>query len=376
LDQSILKRYGMTTIRIIRRRGRQTLLALLLAAPAIAARAQYNITPLAVSPIYLKSQLWAVSVSNTGGPIEARLQMDLKDAESHQSVLAGASAIFRVPTGAMVLSLNSLEPIVYSYNSPVVVDRTPNGPLPVGQYQVCYQLLLMSGERQGVVAEDCDELAVEPFSPPLLTSPEDDSIVRVAQPNFTWTPPAPTSMFDDLSYDVIISEVNEGQSVSDAIQKNLPVQQAQGLRTPFLTYPLTGPQLDTGKTYAWQVVARNQQTYAAKSEVWSFRTPGTPLGKTGSSSVYIVMNGKLSGVGVSDSSALHIKYVSYSSVYSATVTIRSDKGQVMLTSTMRIRQGDNYLDIPLDGRLAVGQRYTAFVPDPAGRQTSVTFIVK
>jgi hypothetical protein len=366
----------MTTIRIIRRRGRQTLLALLLAAPAIAARAQYNITPLAVSPIYLKSQLWAVSVSNTGGPIEARLQMDLKDAESHQSVLAGASAIFRVPTGAMVLSLNSLEPIVYSYNSPVVVDRTPNGPLPVGQYQVCYQLLLMSGERQGVVAEDCDELAVEPFNPPLLTSPEDDSIVRVAQPNFTWTPPAPASMFDDLSYDVIISEVSEGQSVSDAIQKNLPVQQAQGLRTPFLTYPLTGPQLDTGKTYAWQVIARNQQTYAAKSEVWSFRTPGKKDSVGINYSMYIVLDGHSGGVGLADSSTLYVKYVSAESMYTSAVTVRDLRGNVLMTTAVKIKQGDNYLNIPLDGNFQRRQKYLVVFQDRNGRQTVATFTIK
>jgi hypothetical protein len=361
----------------IKERGRRVVgPALLLVLPAGAALGQYNITPMAVSPIFLKSQLWAVSVSNTGAPIEARLQLDMQDLETHQSVLTAASGVFRVPKGTTVVSVTSLEPIVYNYNSPVVVDRTPNGPLPVGKYQVCYQLLRTSGETEGIVAEDCDEIAVEPLSPPLLTSPEDDSVVTVAQPNFTWTPPAPVSMFDDLSYDVIISEVNEGQSVSDAIEKNLPIQQAQGLRTPFLTYPLTGPQLDTGRTYAWQVVARNQQTYAAKSEVWSFRTPGKSLGKTGGSSVYIVMNGKLSGIGSSDSVALHIKYQSYASAYSTMVTVRDDKGQVMLTASVRIRQGDNYLDLPLDGRLTAGKRYTAFVPDPGGKLTSVTFIVK
>jgi hypothetical protein len=90
----------------------------------------------------------------------------------------------------------------------------------------------------------------------------------------------------------------------------------------------------------------------------------------------MLMNGKLSGIGSSDSVALHIKYLSYASVYSTTVTIRDDKGQVMLTAPVRIRQGDNYLNIPLDGRLAVGQRYIALVPDPGGRPTSVTFIVK
>jgi hypothetical protein len=356
--------------------ARRAAVTLMLAGAAVVARAQYNIVPLAVSPVYLKSQLWAISVSNTGVPVEARIQMDMKDIETRQSVLSGATAIFRVPRGATVVPLTSLEPIVYSYNSPVVADRTPNGPLPVGQYQVCYQLVLTNAETQGILAEDCDEVAVEPLSPPLLTSPEDDSVVRVAQPNFTWTPPAPITMFNSLTYDVIITEVNEGQSLSDAIGKNLPVQQAQGLTTPFLTYPLTGPQLDTGKTYAWQVIARNQQTFAAKSEVWAFRTAGKPFAATSSSSVYIVMGGRISGSGVSDAVTLHIKYVSYASVYSTTVTIRDDKGNVMLAAPVKIRQGDNYLDVPLEGKLASRRRYTVQLPDPAGRLTTVNFIVK
>lgn len=350
--------------------------ALLLVLPAGAALGQYNITPMAVSPIFLKSQLWAVSVSNTGAPIEARLQLDMQDLETHQSVLTAASGVFRVPKGTTVVSVTSLEPIVYNYNSPVVVDRTPNGPLPVGKYQVCYQLLRTSGETEGIVAEDCDEIAVEPLSPPLLTSPEDDSVVTVAQPNFTWTPPAPVSMFDDLSYDVIISEVNEGQSVSDAIEKNLPIQQAQGLRTPFLTYPLTGPQLDTGRTYAWQVVARNQQTYAAKSEVWSFRTKSKKDSVGINYSMYIVLDGHAGGVGLADSSMLYVKYVSVESVYTSAVTIKDLRGNVLMTTSVKIKQGDNYLNIPLDGNFQRKQKYLVVFQDRNGRQTVTTFTIK
>jgi hypothetical protein len=366
----------MTTSRINRRWWTRVALAFALTAVASSVRAQFNIVPLAMSPVYLKSQLWAVSVSNTGGPVEARLQMDMKHVETHQSVLTGVSGIFRVPKGATVVSLSHLEPVVYSYNSPVVVDRTPNGPLPVGQYQVCYQLILTSGEVQATLAEDCDELAVEPLSPPLLTSPENDSVVTVAQPHFTWTPPAPVTMFSDLTYDVIISEVGEGQSLTDAIQKNLPVQQAQGLTTPYLTFPLTGPQLDTNKLYAWQVIARNQQTYAAKSEVWSFHTPGKPMAKPPGTSVYLVMDGRITGQGLTDPDALHIKYVSRAAGYSTTVTIRDDKGKVLITAPVNVRQGDNYLDIPLNGQLTERKRYTATFPDQTGRPTSVSFIVR
>ena len=249
-------------------------LSVFLATGATIAQGQYSIVPLVVSPIYLKAQLWNLTVSNAGAPFLARIQLNVVDLQNHQSVLTAASAPFQAPKGASIVQMQTLEPITYSYNSPTVVDRTPNGPLPAGQYQVCYQLLTTTEAGQVVVAEDCEEVAVEPLTPPLLTMPEDDSVVTTPQPNFTWTPPTPLNMFSNLTYVVLISEVDEGQSLTDAIQKNLPLQQAQGLQQPFLSYPLTGPQLEPGKTYAWQVVAMDGTTYADKSEVWSFRTGG------------------------------------------------------------------------------------------------------
>lgn len=337
---------------------------------------QFGVVPLAVSPVYLKAQLWNVNITNTGSAAMVKLQLDMKDMQTHQSVLTAASASFHVARGATLVQVGSLEPIVYSYNSPVVTDRTPNGPLPVGQYQVCYQLLLTSGEIVNVVAEDCEEIAVEPLSPPLLTMPEDDSVVTAPQPNFTWLPPTPVTMFSNLTYDVIISEVYDGQSLTDAIQKNLPVQQAQGVQRPFLTWPSQGPQPEEGKTYAWQVVARDHSTFAAKSEVWSFRTPGKKGVAAFNSSRYILMDGRGGGVGYADSAMLWLKYVSAASYYQATVTVKDLKGSVLLTTACTIRQGDNYLSIPLDGNFEKKRKYLAVLVDKGGRETTVTFTIK
>jgi len=355
---------------------RRLWLSMLLATGATIARGQYSIVPLVVSPIYLKAQLWNLMVSNTGAPIQARIQLNLVDLQNHQSVLTAASAPFQVPKGASIVQIQMLEPITYSYNSPTVADRTPNGPLPAGQYQVCYQLLTTTETGQGVVAEDCEEVAVEPLTPPLLTMPEDDSVVTTPQPNFTWMPPTPLNMFSNLTYVVLISEVNEGQSLTDAIQKNLPVQQAQELRQPFLSYPLTGPQLEPGKTYAWQVVALDGATYAAKSDVWSFKTAGKKDSVGINSSMYIVMDGHSGGVGLADSSMLYVKYVSGLSVYTSAVTIKDLRGNVVMTTQVKIKQGDNYLNIPLDGNFQRKQKYVVIFQDRNGRQTAATFTIK
>jgi hypothetical protein len=352
------------------------ILSVLFGSSVAMVRGQIGIIPLAVSPLFLKTQLWNVSVSNTGAATQGRIQLDMKDVQTHQSVLSAVSAPFRIATGASMVQLQAMEPITYSYNSPIVVDRTPNGPLPVGQYQVCYELLLSVGETQGPVAEDCEEIAVEPLSPPLLTMPDDDSVVTVPQPNFTWMPPTPLNMFSDLTYDILISEVYDGQSLTDAIQKNLPIQQAQGLQQPFLTYPLQGPQLEDGKTYAWQVIARDHSQYAAKSEVWSFRTQTNKVIIGNNNSMYILMDGHTSGIGTSDSSMLCVKYVSAAVAYQASILLTDPKGGVLMTTQCQIKQGDNYLNIPLNGNFERKHNYTAVFRDRGGKQTSVTFMIK
>jgi len=223
--------------------------------------------------VYLKSQLWNISVSNTStATVQATLRLEMKDIQTHQTVLSGQSAPFHVTPGVKKIMMSTIEPIVYNYGPGIPADRSSNGTLLIGKYQVCYQLMWTYGENQTAAADDCDEIEVEPLSPPLLTMPENDSVVARANPDFTWTPPAPLSMFGDVRYDVLISPVLEGQSITDAIQQNLPLQQAEGLRQPFLSYPLQGPQLETGKRYAWQVIARDRAQYACKSEIWTFRT--------------------------------------------------------------------------------------------------------
>src|SRR5947209_1232331 len=63
-------------------------------------RGQFNIAILPTGGIYLKSQLWNVSVSNTGtATVQATLHLDLKDIQTHQTEMSGQSAPFRVGPG-------------------------------------------------------------------------------------------------------------------------------------------------------------------------------------------------------------------------------------------------------------------------------------
>lgn len=338
-------------------------------------RGQFNIAILPTGGVYLKSQLWNVSVTNTGTTtVEATLHLDLKDIQTGQTVISGQSAPFRVTPGVKKIQMSAIEPIVYSYGPGITADRSSNGTLPIGKYQVCYQLIWTYGENQTAAADDCDEIEVEPLSPPLLTMPENDSVVDRANPNFTWVPPAPLSMFSDLQYDILISPVFEGQSTTDAIQQNLPLQQGTGVHQPFFSYPLQGPQLEMGKRYVWQIIARDGARYAVKSEVWSFRTGDKPL-ITGDNLIYLVLDGKTTGRETIGPDMLHLKYTS-SGARKAVLLLKTEDGKLMTQTTLALQEGDNYLHIPLSGKFQSKQTYTVALQEPDGSMIGVSFTIK
>jgi hypothetical protein len=68
--------------------------------------------------------------------------------------------------------------------------------------------------------------------------------------------------------------------------------------------------------------------------------------------------------------------VSVESVYTSAVTIKDLRGNVLMTTSVKIKQGDNYLNIPLDGNFQRKQKYLVVFQDRNGRQTVTTFTIK
>lgn len=338
--------------------------------------AQVNVTAtLPSGALYLRSQLWNLTISNNNTvPVDVTMQMEMKDIQTHQTVLSATSGIFSLQPGVRVTQSETLEPLQY-FSSNAVTDRSANGFLSVGQYQVCYQLYRVLHAEKTLLADDCEQLEVEPMSQPLLTSPENDSVIAVNNTVFTWTGPTPAMMFTDLNYDLIISEVNNGQSPSEAIRKNIPFEQASNIQQPFFNLPLQGPQLEKDKIYAWQIVAKDQQRFAARSEVWTFRTGSkTDKIETGNFT-YLLLEGNGVGVGVSEKDALHIKYVSNISAHTVPVIFRDETGRTIYKTKKEIKQGDNLIDLPLNNRFVAGKKYTVSIGEN-GRSSSLTFTIK
>ena len=239
------------------------------------AEAQVMINPqLPPLGLTIKPQLWNLSLINsTAEDMEVRVEMVMTDVTNNQRVLTGTSRLFLLPRGARQLRVNDVMPVIYNPgNAGYSVDASPDGFLPVGVFSVCYSVIrLVGNDALETLAENCETLEIEPLSPPQLVIPLDNETVEFPRPFFAWVPPAPLNGFNQLYYDWVLVEVGPTQSPADAIQQNIPVLTRQQLPVTSLQYPLSLPELDTTKTYAWRVTAKNNTAVVANSEVWTFR---------------------------------------------------------------------------------------------------------
>ncbi len=231
----------------------------------------------------LKSQLWNMTITNVGASVAvAKINVVMTDVVSGQQVFSGASNIILLQKGVKVVQYNDVVPVNYTvlgtnYN----IDATPNGFLPIGSFNICYEVQKQNGEILETLAEECIQIEVEPVSPPLLNIPDDLSELEERRPIFSWIPPAPLTLFKNLLYSLQLVEVYPNQNPATAIQQNTPVFFKQNISSLSLQHPSSIPMLDTGKLYAWQVTASNNNVFIARSDIWTFKVKQNTNVKTG-----------------------------------------------------------------------------------------------
>lgn len=217
-----------------------------------------------------KDQLWNLSLMNSEGQqMYVRVEMQMTDVATNQRVLTAVTRDFILPKGVKQLRALDVGPVTYNtVNSSYAVDAATNGLLPVGVFNICYSVVRSKGET---LADECDDVEVEPLSPPSLVLPYDQDAIDVSRPQFTWTPPAPMNLFNRLSYDLSLVEVLPTQTPSDAIIQNIPILLLHDVYMTSVQYPQSVAELDTAKTYAWRIKAKNNGLAVANSETWTFK---------------------------------------------------------------------------------------------------------
>jgi hypothetical protein len=247
-------------------------IAAIMLAPALHAQVTIGLQ-LPPAGLKIKSQLWNASLINAGlEEPDVKLEVLLTDMSNNQPVLSGVSRTFQLKKGVTLVTVTHADPVIYNVLAAGYgIDANPAGFLPIGVFNICYRVIKVSTDLEERLAEECETVEIEPVSPPMLLIPYDEEKIETTRPLFIWVPPAPQNLFNNLFYDLKLVELNQGQSPADAIADNLPVYAQSNIPLTTQPYPTSYPELDTAKTYAWQVTARNNSSAIAQSEIWTFK---------------------------------------------------------------------------------------------------------
>ncbi|MBV8256169.1 MAG: hypothetical protein JO154_26480 [Chitinophaga sp.] len=309
---------------------------------------QVTMTPqLPPAGILMKAQLWnMILVSGSQSPVSVQVAVRLMDATTNQPLLTGITKEIVLTRGAKQLQAGDFMPIQYEYLSNSI-DRSANATLPAGSYLVCYSLILSDNKHQQI-GDDCVPFVVEPVSPPVLNMPADGSLLDTRAPQFTWIPPAPLNMFTDLNYDMVITNVRDGQSPQEAIQQNIPVYRGRYLKNIFVNYPTSGTPLDTGVNYAWTITARNGALFAAQAEVWTFKIKGIDKKVIDNNSAFVQLRRELDAAVVTVKGSVNVVYVNEAGDNSTRYEIISSENNTQVyNNTISLERGENRINLPL-----------------------------
>jgi hypothetical protein len=341
-----------------------------------AALAQVTVQPTVPAVgLIQKNQLWNVLIVNSSNVnYKCILEISLRDRATGMDVLTASSGQFDIATGTKQLNANLLNPIQYNYLLGGMDNRL-QGLLPAGTYTACYQLVTVGIGKPETLAEECVQFDAEPLSPPMLIFPADSSLLETLPNQFSWMPPTPEGMFDRLRYEMIITEIKDGQKAEEALQVNIPFYNDGALFSNRMNYPASAIAFEKEKWYAWQVTARDEKAYAGKSEVWVFKITKEAKTINPANDIYLLMQDEVKGTYQINSKNLHIKYFSYSSDDGAKVIFSDEKGNTIKTVPQKIVQGDNYFDFSLTHQFHQGRVYRVTVAEKNNKRHTLTFSI-
>lgn len=324
-----------------------------------------------------KDQLWnLILVNNKDDIMDLRIQMNLQDAVTGQVVLSANTGNVLVGKGVKVIASKDLQPILYNYN---VVEMSGIY-IPMGAYVACYQVSNNIGEDRPFMQE-CIRFNIDPLSPPLLNTPADKSEVETPYPQFSWMPPSPYEMFTNLTYDLILTEVIQGQSATEAIQYNTPIYMKSNIAQPYESYASSFTKLETGKIYAWQVLAKNGLSYSAKTEVWTFKlSPPSSIKMIISQTPFVKMKRDNPEKGIAPNGFLKLSYINETTdtIVSIHIVDLNNRDKQELTFNIQINRGENLIqkDIQKIINAQEGQLYEAYIINSRNEKWRMLFEVR
>lgn len=337
--------------------------------------AQINIQPvIPMAGVIQKSTLWNIVLTNTSlNTFECRLELTIRERTNGMEVMTATTGSFQMSGGAKQLNANFLLPIQYNYIAPSFSSRTDDF-IPIGDYIACYRLTY----GKDITAEECVSFDVEPLSPPMLINPADSSVLDLQPSQFAWIPPSPTNLFSRLQYEVLITEIQPGQKAEEAMQQNLPFYTEPNVQINNITYSGMATSFEIEKWYAWQVIAKDDNNYAAKSEVWVFKiNDKSSINMIVDAAPFVKMKKYNPEKGIAQNGVLKLSYLNETSDTVAKINFidLSSPEKVTKTITIPIKQGENLIkyNVAKELKFQKGKLYKAEIINSRNEKWEMLF---
>jgi hypothetical protein len=353
------------------------LLACIICLP-LCMRAQITLTTqMPNTGILVKDQLWNVIVTNnTNDMVTVRLEIDVTDVLLGQSVLNASTGRILVDRGMKLLSNREVQPILYNY----VATEFSGNYAPCGSYNIHYRLIKEVPAKEDIpVADEMVRVNVTPLSPPMLTTPSDKAGIETVYPQFTWMPPTPMDMFNPLLYDINVVAIEEGQSAIAAMEVNRPVYFNTNIQNPSEKMPTSFEQLQQGKTYAWQVVARSSSACASPSEVWVFSIGKDSITKIIEGAAYTKLSRSNTEVTTAQEGVVKMEYINNSDDKKVKCTVykageKRKAGSKTINFNLKLVNGQNYLSYKINKKLDEKTVYEISLTNSRGEEWLMRFM--
>ncbi|HMG83668.1 MAG TPA: hypothetical protein VK559_11580, partial [Ferruginibacter sp.] len=308
--------------------------------------------------IMQKSQLWNIlAINNSDYPLNCNIVLTIQDRQTGAEVLSATTSTFTLEKGSKQLNEANLDP-QYTYFSGDKMDQF----LTVGSYMACFKFTGQGHLSGAELNEVCVPFDVAPLSPPILILPADSSVLQTQPAQFSWQPPAPLTMFQQLHYEILVAEILPGQKPEEAVELNAPFYIDLNVPNSVMNYTGAYPSFEKGKWYAWQVVAQDGESYAAKTQVWDFEisTQQIPAVQPVSTNYVLLLSDKEPSEGVHEltSSTLSVKYYSYDKDYTGTITFIGPDGNEIEEKSVHIAYGENFFTYKLDNNFKKETTYS------------------
>jgi hypothetical protein len=207
--------------------------------------------------VFLKAKV----TSNTGF-----LAMTKEDYLPTSPIVIAPNAVVQLSGNSQLLEFFNEENIDVDYGEYTVQSILQDGILPEGVYTLCIDVFDFDTQQQlNIPGVGCKIFNIAYLNPPQLISPScaENTMVSknvVQNINFNWTPVISNVNGLQLSYDLYIVKVFEGDNPQDIIESavansGVNAVKISNINNTSYTYGLSQPILELGK-YAWAVKAK------------------------------------------------------------------------------------------------------------------------